>query len=242
MLRLLMRQSLKVFVCDPQPATLSGIERLLTEAGTSLSGTALSPDRCPPGPDRDGPVLFIVDLAPGNVFDTVFIRSLVTEDPTRRVIVYSAYDRLAVVAGVYEAGASAFVSKLAPPQALLDAIEVVQAHARPRDRYFPGDLATALAEFYTKGRRASGSPRGLLTKRQYEIFMLTVEGVPAAEVAERLGMNRRTVGNQLIMIRRALDIPREHFRSYAIEQGLVDPLPRPVISRTGRDDTSASSA
>ena len=37
-------------------------------------------------------------------------------------------------------------------------------------------------------------------------------------------MNRRTVGNQLVLIRRKLDIPREHFRSYAIEYGLIDPL------------------
>ena len=63
----------------------------------------------------------------------------------------------------------------------------------------------------------------MLTKRQLEIFLLVAEGHAPDDIARDLGMNRRTVSNQLVIIRRKLDIPREHFRSYAIEYGLVNP-------------------
>ena len=236
------RSPIPVFVCDPQPATLRGIEQILSAEDTiAVIGSTLDANSRLQGPDPNGPLVYVVDQVPGDVYDTALLEALVAADPTRRVVVYSAYDRIAVIASVYAAGASAFISKLAPQEQLLDAICAVHGHEHPRDRYYPGRLAVELADFYSAGGRAAHSPRSVLTKRQLQIYLRIAEGFSAAQVAEELGMNRRTVGNQLVLIRRKLDIPREHFRSYAIEYGLIDPLrsARPAEPEDGAAPESA---
>ncbi len=218
------RRLIPVYVCDPQPATLHGLTGILEAADrVALVGSSSTAEECIVRPDEQGPVVYVVDQVPGDVFDPTLIRELIAADPTRRIVAYSAHDRVALIAGAYSAGASAFVSKFDSPDVLLDAIAAVAALEHPRDRYYPGDLAVSIADYYSAGGGAAGSPRRLLTKRQLEIFLLIAEGHSPDNIARDLGMNRRTVSNQLVTIRRKLDIPREHFRSYAIEYGLVNP-------------------
>ena len=213
-----------VFVCDPQPAVLYGLTGILENADEiELVGSASTTAECLTHADEQESVIYIVDQLPGNVFAPEFIRSLIAGNPTRRVVVYSAHDRVSMIASAYSAGASAFVSKLDDTQALLDVIVTVASLDHPRDRHYPGRLAVALADYYSSGGGAAASPRRLLTKRQLEIYLLVADGHSADAIAAQLDMNPRTVSNQLGIIRRKLDIPREHFRSYAIEYGLVDP-------------------
>ena len=224
----MLRSPVRVFICDPHPATLHGIQDFLDRArGFTVVGASTDPAGCLAAPDDPGPVVYVIDQEPADVYDPGLIQGLVDTDPTRRIVVYSAHDRVAVVASMYTAGASAFVHKRTPMDALLEAIEVVAGHAEARDRHYPENLATVLADFYSAGGGAAGSPQRLLSPRQLEIYVLLAEGYSQRDVAARLGMNRRTVSNQVGMIRRKLKIPDEHFRSYAIEYGLVDPLRAP---------------
>ena len=182
------RSPIPVFVCDPQPATLRGIEQILNAEDTiTVIGSTLDANSRLQGPDRNGPLVYVVDQAPGEVYDTALLQALVAADPTRRVVVYSAYDRIAVIAGVYAAGASAFISKLAPHEQLLDAICAVHGHEHPRDRYYPGRLAVELADYYSAGGRAAHSPRRVLTKRQLQIYLRVAEGFSAARSLNSLG-------------------------------------------------------
>ena len=231
-----MARRIPVFVCDPQPLTRSGIEHAVgADARFSVVGSAANVAACAEADDA-GPVVYILDQAPGDGYDATLIEKLIAADPTRRVIAYSAYDRIALIANAYSAGASAFVSKLSPADRLLATIETVHRHADARDRYFPGTLAAALANYHCSGGAAAAAPRRLLTRRQLEIYVGAANGQSVDELSARLHMNRRTVGNQLVIIRKKLKIPREHFRSHAIEHGLVDPLR--AVPAPGEDSSS----
>ena len=207
---------------------LHGIQDILDDApGVSVVGAALDPTACLAAPDDDGPVLYVVDQAPADVYNPQLIQGLIATDPGRRIVVYSVYDRMSVVAGAYASGASAFVNKCSPLEELLKALQVVAGHVGARDRYYPDDLATALANYYSSHGGAAGSPRRLLSKRKLQIYLRLAEGYSHQEVAAHFDLNPRTVINQVALIRRKLGIPRDHFRSYAIEHGLVDPLRAP---------------
>ena len=217
------RGPIPVFVCDPQPATLHGLTAILEAAdGIDLIGSVPTAEACLARPCENDSVVYVVDRVSRAVNDTNLIKQLIAVDSTRRVIVYSAYDHIALIANAYFAGASAFVSKLDPPNALLDAIAAVaQLHQR-RQRHYPGQLAVAIADFYADGGAAE-SPRRLLTNRQLEIFIRLADGHALNDIAEALNIDPRTVSNQLVKIRRQLDVPREYFRSHAIAHGLINP-------------------
>lgn len=225
----------RVFVCDPIQAIGYGLERVLRRAGVTFLGSTKDPSSRLTRADSSGPVIYVVDQSPGGVFGPALIKGLLGADPSRRIVAYSSYEDMGMIANAYEAGASAFVRKLASSRELLDAVFAVHALAGPRDRHYPGRLGEALADFYIAGGRAGASPRDLLTDRQLLIFRMVAEGLTRDEVAERLGLQRRSIGNYLGAIRRRLNIPREHFRSHAIEHRLIDPL-GPGTDREGEQD------
>ena len=113
------------------------------------------------------------------------------------------------------------------PDQVLEVIYAVDALADPRERYFPGNLGDTLATYYVSGGPADASPRRLLTNRQLSIFRMIAEGYSVTEVTDELQLNPRTVRNYLVAIRRRLKIPREHFRSCAMEHRLIDPMKLP---------------
>ena len=218
------RRSPKVFVCDPHPFTLQGVERAFKQASLNVVGATTDPQQCLASPDEDGPVIYYVDHSPGGAFGARLVSGLIDTDPTRRVVASSAHGHLPIIASAYEAGACAFVTKHLAPDQVLEVIYAVEALADPRERHFPGNLGNTLAAYYVSGGRADASPRRVLTNRQLTIFRMIAEGFSVTEVADRLQLNPRTVANHLVEIRRRLKIPREHFRSCAIEHRLIDPL------------------
>lgn len=211
-----------LFVYDPSPITLEGVKSVFHRAGLTVVGTTTEASACVGRLNVDGPVIYVVDHAPGGDFGTRLIKALVKTDESRRIVVLSAYEHLAAIASAYEAGASAFVNKRAHARELLEVVCAVHRLTYARHRVFPGHLATDLANFYISGGRGGTSPQALLTAQQLTVFQMIVDGMRVKDIAVRLKINRRTVANHLTAIRKRLRIPREHFRSCAIEHGLID--------------------
>lgn len=218
--------SLKVFVCDPQPASVFGIEHALADVGITVVGTAGDPSSCLAQADTEGPLVYIVDQFLADAFDARIVRGLLEADRTRRVVAYSGHDDVFMVASAYQAGASAFVSKRAPLRALLDVIQAVHRHSSARERHFPGQVAEVLSNYFIEVARAGASPRNVLSARQFEIYLLIAKGLSTREIADELKIARRSVGNQMVMIRKILGIPTKQIRSHAIKHGLISPLQR----------------
>ena len=188
----------------------------------TVIGVTTDPSTCFAGRDAQGPIIYFIDYTPGERFGSPLIARLLKVDASRRIVAYSNLKHLSGIASAYEAGASAFLTKGAQTREVLEAIGAVHRLATAEDRYFPGTLAQDLATFYVSGGRADASPQELLTARQLEIFVMVAEGLNVGQVADRLQLGRRTVANHLMAIRKRLSIPREHYRSCAIEYRLID--------------------
>ena len=228
----------RVCICDPHPLMLQGVEGAFRAAGLDAVSATTDPSPALAAPDADGPFIYFVDHSPGSSFGARLISGLIDTDPTRRVVATSSLEHLSMIAAAYEAGAAAFVSKQAPAARVIAVVLAVHQLAHPRDRHYPGSLAADLADYYIGGGRADASPRRLLTARQLSIFRMVADGRTVKDVATTLGLNRRTVGNHLLAIRRRLNIPREHFRSCAIEHRLIDPAQTRLGSEPDNTDAS----
>jgi len=211
-----------VFVYDPAPITLAGAKGIFLRAGLSVVGAATEASDCVDKLDVGGPVIYVVDHAPAGDFGTRLIKAIIKTDETRRVVILSAFEHLAAIASAYEAGASAYVTKTADAREVLEVISAVHHLTHARDRVFPGSLAADLANFYISGGRGGTSPQARLTAQQLKVFQMMADGIRVKDIAMRLRINRRTVYNHVVAIRKRLNLPREHFRSCAIEHGLID--------------------
>ena len=221
----------EVFVCEPVPGIRYCIERVLRVAGVELVGSSGDPSPCLDHPEARGPVIYVVDQSPDGTYGPDVIESLLATDRTRRVVVYSAYDYEPVITTAFEAGASSFVSKSATSQKLFDAILAAFRQGTACDHQTRPQVFLPLTNFFKMGDRADDSPHQILTVRELAIFMMISEGLTIKEVADRLDVGERTVGNRLLALRRRLNIPRERLRLHAIEHCLITVTNAP--GRTG---------
>jgi DNA-binding NarL/FixJ family response regulator len=103
-----------------------------------------------------------------------------------------------------EAGASAYVAKSSPAEALERAV----------------DAAVDSNRFVDPATNGTGSP---LTRRQREVLQLLADGVSTAGAAKRLGLSAETVRTHTkATIRRLQARDRAHAVAIALRSGLID--------------------
>jgi len=118
---------------------------------------------------------------------------------------------------VIQAGAHGYVSKEAPPEEVLRAIESVYEG----EPFFSEDIArAALSEFVTSGGKKE--PFAQLTSREREVLVQIAEGKSNKEIADRLGIGVRTIETHRERIMRRLNIHSvAGLTKYAIANGLI---------------------
>lgn len=151
----------------------------------------------------------VVELDPGERSDSdpggaSRIRALRKAMPGTGIVAHARRAERHAVAEAFEAGASAYVAKTSPPEALEQAIEAaVDSH-----RYV--DPAT----------NGSRSP---LTRRQRQVVQLLANGVSTDGAGHRLGVTAETVrAHAKAMIRRLEARDRAHAVAIALRSGLID--------------------
>ncbi|MGH3026726.1 MAG: LuxR C-terminal-related transcriptional regulator, partial [Gaiellaceae bacterium] len=109
------------------------------------------------------------------------VRALRDASPATRIAVYTADGDELLAESVLEAGASGVILKEAPLADLLRALEAVLSGRTYVD-------PTLLRE---------ASPRTQLTQRELDVLGLLAEGLPHAEIGDRLGISSETVRTHL---------------------------------------------
>ena len=91
-------------------------------------------------------------------------------------------------------------------------------------------LKRGLAEPEAKSRLADGGP---LSAREVEVLRLVADGLTDAQVAERLYLSPRTVGQHLRAIYTKLDVP-SRAAATSISRGGITIAPSPITARRSR--------
>ena len=207
---------MKILIVDDHPIVRAGLRRLLTaepeiEICEATSGReALSVFR------KLQPTIVILDLNLPDIGGLEVLARLKAADPDARVLVLSMHDDEIHIMRALRAGAAGYVTKNAPPQELLEAMERVALGRTYIEREIAEGLVFA-------GIRASPHPLKDLSSRDLEILRQLAAGRTLSQIAEAVGIGYKTAANICTRIKARLgaattaDVIR-----IAIQAGLVD--------------------
>jgi two-component system response regulator NreC len=138
-----------------------------------------------------------------------------------KLIMLSMYGDESYVWRALQLGADGYVLKKAPSSELIEAI-----HSVVRGERFVGSgiSLTKLDEFERQSQAPSTDPLMRLTPREREIARLAAKGMSSKEIAETLGIGRRTVETHRANLGHKLGVtsPIDLFRVLMVSEGWKD--------------------
>ena len=198
-----MTEAINILLIDDHPVVRSGYRRLLestpdmhvvAEAENGETGYQLW--------QKHRPNVIIVDLnMPGSICGFETIRRIISHDPTAHILVFSMLNNVVMVHRALKAGAIGFISKQSGIGVMIDAVRQVSSGKT----YIESELATALAMYATRND-SHENPFELLTKREFQILKLLVEGNSNAEIAEKISISPKTVSVHYLNLMRKLNL------------------------------------
>lgn len=207
---------IRVFLADDHAIVRSGLERLISDASDmNVVGTASSSDEVIARARAEVWDVLVLDigLPPAGGIEVLSLLRL--EKPSLAIIIFTMHpeDRLAV--RLLRSGASGFINKSRPPTEVIDAIRKVSSGGR----YVP----PAVGELLLDGPASAGPKHETLTDREYQVFLLILEGRDPSDIAIALHLSPSTVSTHLRRIKEKLgtrttaDIIRYGFRTGLVE-------------------------
>lgn len=212
------KQRIKVLVVDDHPVVRKGLQSCLSRQDPiKLVGEASDGDEALKKARELAPDVILMDISMPRMNGLAVTETLRKESPNVKVLILSVHSNKEYIFRIIQAGAHGYVSKEAPPQELVRAIECVYAG----EPFFSADVAkAALNQFVASGGKKE--PFAQLTSREREVLVLIAEGQSNKEIANKLGIGVRTIETHRERIMRRLDIHSvAGLTKYAIANGMV---------------------
>ncbi len=144
------------------------------------------------------PELIVLDLNLPGLSGFEALRRLRLAAPDTPILVFSMHSEPIYADRALEGGAMGYVSKSAPPDELLAAIDALLRG----ETYVEKDIAREISD----GLAQSGDYLRRLTGRDLEILRLLAEGRTLTEIAQSLGVAYKTIANTCTRIREKLGV------------------------------------
>ena len=212
------KEIIKILVADDHPVVRRGLQTCLArQPRLKIVGEAADGDEALRKARELLPHVVLMDISMPGMNGLAVTEVLRKEAPQIKVLVLSVHNNKEYIFRVIQAGAHGYVSKEAPPEELVRAIETLHAG----EPFFSEDIArAALSEFVTSGGKKE--PFAQLTIREREVLVQIAEGKSNKEIADRLGIGVRTIETHRERIMRRLNIHSvAGLTKYAIANGLV---------------------
>jgi two-component system nitrate/nitrite response regulator NarL len=212
------KKIIKVLIADDHPVVRKGLQSYLARQGhLRIVGEAADGDEALRKARDLSPDVVLMDISMPGMNGLAVTEVLRKESPEMKVLVLSVHSNKDYIFRVIHAGAHGYVSKEAPPEELLCAIESVYKG----EPHFSEDIArAALGEFVTRGGKAE--PFAQLTSREREVLVQIAEGRSNKEIATQLDIGVRTIETHRERIMRRLNIHSvAGLTKYAIANGLI---------------------
>lgn len=220
-----MREQIHLLLVDDHPVVIEGLKASLRNYGwINIVGSAFNGEEALEKIEHLKPEIVLLDIGlPG--MNGIKIAELLQEKLVGvSVIIYTMYNETEYLRLLLKAGVKGFLLKDSSVEELTDALAAVSRG----DTYFSpkvtGDFLTGLfnGEVAKYPHGAAASESEVLTSREREILILIAQGDRNKMIAERLGLNPRTVETHRRNIMMKLGIhSAAGLTRFAIEQGLV---------------------
>jgi DNA-binding NarL/FixJ family response regulator len=194
-----------VVIADDHPFYRNGLARLLRRTGIEVVGEAANGDAAVRAAAETHPDLVIMDLNMPGLSGVEATRRLMERAPGSRVLMVSVSAQEADVSNAIMAGASGYVLKDEPGEAIIAAVE---ATAAGDSRISPRIAAVLLRRVQAAIDAGGDLAGGGLTARELEVLRLLAEGTSDDEIAAKLELGPPGVGPYVSSILRKLQIER----------------------------------
>jgi DNA-binding NarL/FixJ family response regulator len=204
---------LRILIADDHPIVRAGVRALFAgQDDVDVVGEAATGEEAIALARHLGPDVVLCDLRMGEGMDgvqtTAALRAL---EPAPAVIILTTFDRDAEILGAIEAGASGYVLKDAPPDAIIRAVREAAA----------GRLALT-PELSARVVQVLRAPRVRLTEREQQVLQLLARGESNPQIAKTLFVTEATVKTHLVHIFAKLGVDsRSRAVAVARERGLL---------------------
>lgn len=189
-----MTAAIRVLVADDHPIVRGGLVALLgTMTGIEVVAQVGDGEAAVREAVLTEPDLAILDLRMPGLNGVQVTRQLARTAPSTAVLVLTMFDEHDLVADALAAGARGYLLKGAEPDEIERAVRAVASGAA----ILAPEVADALAR---PARPATSDPFPSLTTREREVLQLIAAGVGNAQIAQRLGIAGKTVGNHVSAI------------------------------------------
>lgn len=174
----------RIVVVDPHPVFVEGFAALLAaQPDLEVVGRATRAHEAATVVEEARPHVVVLEPELGETSGLALTRTLRERHPEVRVLVLAARLDEALAMRAVQAGASGCIGKHLSVEEVLSA---VRALAQGRELVAPSPTQ--------RSRRDAGDgPLSVLSYRERDVYELLVRGLKNEEVAQRLGISRRTV-------------------------------------------------
>jgi two-component system nitrate/nitrite response regulator NarL len=207
-----------VLVADDHPVVRKGLQICLArQKNLKLVGEAVDGDEALRKARELSPDVVLMDISMPGMNGLAVTEVLRKEAPEMKVLVLSVHSNKQSIFRVIQAGAHGYVSKEAPPEEVLHAIESVYQG----EPHFSEDIRRdALNQFVIGGGKKP--PFAQLTSREREVLIHIADGQSNKEIADKLNIGVRTIETHRERIMRRLNIHSvAGLTKYAIANGLI---------------------
>jgi DNA-binding NarL/FixJ family response regulator len=218
-----MTRRTRVVLVDDQNMVRRGFRMMLdSEEGIEIVGEAADGAQAVALVARLRPDVVAMDIQMPVLDGLAATRLIVANDSTARILVLTTFDQDDLLFEALSSGASGFVLKNAPPEALIEAIHVL---ARG-DALLSPEVTRRVIERFARNDVSVAPPRGVdgLTDRERDVVAAVAQGLTNIEVAASLNVGEATVKTHLSHVLTKLALrDRTRLVIWAYESGLIAP-------------------
>jgi NarL family two-component system response regulator LiaR len=213
-----MSDPIRILIADDHAIVRRGLRTLIaSEDGMQVVGEAADGVHAIALARVLKPDLILMDLVMPQMTGLEAIAEIVAQNPEARVLVLTSFAEDDKVFPAIKAGALGYLLKDASPEQLLQAIYDVH---RGRSSLHPSIALKVIRELnHPPPLPPTESP---LSAREVEVLKLVAQGMTNQEIADKLVLSERTVGNHVSNILSKLHLAnRTQAALYALREGLA---------------------
>jgi DNA-binding NarL/FixJ family response regulator len=214
------RRGITVVLVDDEPLIRSALSQVLSGGGLDLIGEAASGEAAIEIVLDLRPDVVLLDLRLPDISGIEAIQRVSLLAPSSRVLVLTRSEQNRVIEAIV-AGASGYILKSAPPEAIIDAVRATAAGEAMLSPRVAGKLLERIRErdipVTADSKDAASAIRAVLTERELEIFERLASGHSNQEIGAELLLSGSTVSNHIASILTKLHL---HNRIEAVVQAV----------------------
>lgn len=212
---------IRVLICDDQEMVCQGLQAMLSTAeDIEVVGVTYNGLQAVEILPRARPDVVLMDLKMPVMNGIEATRKIRESFAQVRVLVLTTFDADEWVLEAIRAGASGYLLKDTPRDALLEAIRGTAAGESYID---PSVAGTVLAQASRVQPRADPGYAARLSPREMEVLRLLARGMSNAEIAAQLYLSEGTVRNYVSVVMSKLEVTdRTQAAVLALRHGLAD--------------------